>query len=275
MSDSLQTGQFYGKPQRHLELSGVVLTELTHRTGRKLPQHTHESAYFGLLIDGSYSERCTSRNAEYSPFTMGFHPPSLTHSDEVGASGSRMFCVELRDSFLNQTRPYLTAPVFVPDLCATEVTWLGLRLFRSFAKGTISALQTQELCGDMLERVSGAALQNELGQPAWLKRATDLLHGCFRESLTLDGIAQQVQIHPIHLSRVFRKRYRCTIAEYMNRLRVQFVCRALQAGWADLGGLAADAGFSDQSHMGRVFKLITGQTPGQFRNFLHSDRSIA
>jgi AraC-like DNA-binding protein len=178
-----------------------------------------------------------------------------------------MFCVELRDSFLNQTRPYLTAPVFVPDLCATEVTWLGLRLFRSFAKGTISALQTQELCGDMLERVSGAALQNELGQPAWLKRATDLLHGCFRESLTLDGIAQQVQIHPIHLSRVFRKRYRCTIAEYMNRLRVQFVCRALQAGWADLGGLAADAGFSDQSHMGRVFKLITGQTPGQFPQF--------
>ena len=274
MSESLETGQFYGKPQRRVELAGVVLTELTHRTGRKLPRHTHESAYFGLLIDGSYSERCTSRHAEYSPFTTGFHPPSLTHSDEVGASGSRMFCVELRDSFLEQTRPYLTAPEFVADLCASEVTWLGLRLFRSFAGGTLSPLETQELCGDMLERVSGAAWQDELGHPAWLKRASELLHDRFRESLTLDGIAQQVQIHPIHLSRVFRKRCRCTMAEYMNRLRVQFVCRALQAGWADLGDLAADAGFSDQSHMGRVFKLITGRTPGQFRDFLHSNRSI-
>src|SRR5262245_51331304 len=215
MSDSLQTGQFYGKTQRRIELAGVVLTEITHRAGRKLPRHTHESAYFGLLIDGSYSERCTSRNVEYTPFTTGFHPPSLTHSDEVGTFGSRMFCVELRDSFLHQTRPYLTAPEFVPDLCATEVTWLGLRLFRSFASGTLSYLQTQELCGDMLERVSGAALQNELGRPVWLKRATELLHDCFREPLTLDGIAQQVRIHPIHLSRVFRKRFGCTVAEYM------------------------------------------------------------
>jgi AraC family transcriptional regulator len=274
MSDSLQTGQFYGKLQRRVELAGVVLTEVTHRIGRKLPLHTHESAYFGLLIDGSYSERCASRNAEYSPFTMGFHPPSLTHSDEVGASGSRMFCVELRDSFLSQTRPYLTAPEFVPDLCASAVTWLGLRLYRSFAGGTLSLLQTQELCGDMLERVSGAALQNELGQPIWLKRATELLRDCFRESLTLAGIAQQVQIHPIHLSRVFRKRNCCTMAEYVNRLRVQYVCRSLQTGWADLVDLAADAGFADQSHMGRVFKLITGQTPGQFRDFLRSERSI-
>jgi AraC family transcriptional regulator len=275
MSDSLKTGQFYGKPQRRVESAGTVLTEVTHHAARKLPRHTHESAYFGLLLDGSYSERCTTQNAEYAPFTMGFHPPSLTHADEVGASGSRMFCVELRDSFMEQARPYLTAPEFVPDLCASEVTWVGLRLFRSFADGTLSPLQIQELCSDMLERVSGVALQDELSSPAWLSRASELLHGCFRESLTLDGIAQQVNIHPIHLSRVFRKRHRCTMAEYVNRLRVQFICRALQAGWPDLSGLASDAGFSDQSHMGRVFKSITGQTPGQFREFLHARRAIA
>ena len=60
------------------------------------------------------------------------------------------------------------------------------------------------------------------------------------------------------------------MAEYQNRLRVQFVCRALQQGWADLAGLATDAGFADQSHMGRVFKTCTGQTPGQFRRFIYS-----
>src|SRR5262249_56409152 len=163
--DSLQTGQFYGKPQRRIELGGVVLTEVTHRVGRKLPRHTHESAYFGLLLGGSYSECCTQRSVEYAPFTTGFHPPALTHSDEVGACGSRMFCVELRDSFLTQIRPFLTAPHFVPDLCASEMTWLGLRLFRSFAEETISLLQAQELCSDMLERASGAALHRELGRP--------------------------------------------------------------------------------------------------------------
>jgi AraC family transcriptional regulator len=274
MSDSLQTGQFYGKRQRRLEFDGLVLTEVIHQVGRKLPRHTHESAYFGLLLGGSYSERCSHRNAEYAPFTVGFHPPSLTHSDEVGRCGSRMFCIELRDSFLERTRPFLTAPEFVPDLCASEITWLGLRLFRAFTNGTISLLQAQELCSDMLERVGGASLNDKSSSPVWLKRALELLHGAYREPLTLEEIAQQVQIHPIHLSRVFRKRYRRTMAEYQNHLRIQFVCRALQAGWADLAGLATDAGFADQSHMGRVFKTCTWQTPGQFRQFIRNHRTV-
>jgi len=59
------------------------------------------------------------------------------------------------------------------------------------------------------------------------------------------------------------------MAEYANRLRVQYACRALEDGWADLSCLANEAGFADQSHMGRVFKLLTGQTPGQFRRFIH------
>jgi len=274
MSESLQTGKFYGQTNRRVELGGVVLTEVAHTRGRKLPRHTHESAYFGLLLAGSYSERCTNRAADYEPFTMGFHPPSLTHSDEVGMCGSRMFCVELRDSYLQRTRPYLTAPRFTPDLCASEATWLGLRLYRSFAAGTLDALQLGELCGDMLERVSGSSTADEKSCPAWLKRAVDLLCASYRESLTLEEIALEVGVHPIHLSRVFRKRHRCTMAEFMNHLRIQFACRSLADGWTDLAFIASDAGFADQSHFGRVFKTCTGQTPGHFRAFFHSQHSV-
>jgi len=270
MSDSLQTGKFYGATQRRMEVGGLVLSEIVHASGRKPPCHTHESAYFGLLLAGSYSEKCSHRAADYDPFTMGFHPPSLTHSDEVGPGGSRMFCVELRDSYLSRMRPFLTAPQFVPDLCASQVTWLGLRLYRSFADKTLGGLELEEICSDMLERVSGSHLREEKSRPAWLNRALELLHESFRESLTLEEIATQVGVHPIHLSRVFRQHYGCTMAEFMNRLRVQFVCRALAAGWTDLAIVASDAGFADQSHLGRVFKSCTGQTPGKFRSFFHS-----
>jgi AraC-type DNA-binding domain-containing proteins len=273
MSDSLQTGTFYGKTQRRVELGGIVLTEVVHSCGRKLPCHMHESAYFGLLLAGSYSEKCTHRSAEYDPFTMGFHPPALTHSDEVGMSGSRMFCVELRDTYLSRVRPFLTAPQFVPDLCASQVTWLGLRLYRSFVGKTLGTLELEELCGDMLQRVSGSEVRAETSCPAWLNRALELLHESYRESLTLEEIATQVAVHPIHLSRVFRKRYRCTMAEFVNRLRVQYVCRALADGWPDLATVASDAGFADQSHLGRLFKACTGQTPAKFRSFFHAQHA--
>src|SRR5258708_29236010 len=126
MSDSLQTGKFYGATQRRFELGGVVLTDVAHLSGRKLPRHTHESAYFGLLLAGSYSERCSHRADEYDPFTMGFHPPSLTHSDEVRRCASGMFCVELPVSILSRTRPLLAAPPLHPDLFVVELPSLRL-----------------------------------------------------------------------------------------------------------------------------------------------------
>jgi AraC family transcriptional regulator len=181
-----------------------------------------------------------------------------------------MFCVELRETYLSGVRAFLTSPQFVPDLCASAVTWLGLRLYRSFANQTLSALELQELCGQMLESVSGSRIAAEKSRPAWLDRALELLHESYRQSLTLEEIAAQVGVHPIHLSRVFRKHCGCTMAEFMNRLRVQFVCRALSNGWADLATVASDAGFADQSHLGRVFKSCTGETPGKFRAFSHS-----
>ncbi len=122
----------------------------------------------------------------------------------------------------------------------------------------------------MLERVSGSRIGAETSRPAWLDRALELLHESYRQSVTLEEIAAQVGVHPIHLSRVFRKHYACTMAEFMNRLRVQYACRALANGWADLADVASAAGFADQSHLGRVFKYCTGQTPGKFRAFFHS-----
>lgn len=269
VSDNLQTGQFYGSTAGRVEAAGLVLTEVRHVHGRKLPVHTHESAYFGLLLDGAYTERFTQKNTEYDPFTIGFHPAGLTHEDEIGVCGSRMFCIEVRDAFLQKARPYMTAPKFSPDLCGMETTWLGVKLYRAFRAGTLDALQMEETCGDMLERCAQVSLGCEKSSPAWLARTMDFLHGSFRGQITLDAIARELDVHPIHLSRVFRKKHGCTLGEYVNRLRVKFACAEMLQGWPALDELALAAGFADQSHMGRIFKATVGDTPAKFRQFLH------
>ena len=270
MSTSLQTGQFYGATKQRMEARGVVLSEIRHLHGRKLPEHTHESAYFGLLLEGGYTERFSERATEYGPFTLGFHPPNFTHVDEIGACGSRMFCIEVRDSFWSGVRDFLTAPKFTSDLCGAETTWLGLRLYRAFKEGCAESLEIEELTAQMVERCGQAAIGTERATPAWLGRAMELLRASFRHQITLEDIAREVDVHPIHLSRVFRKKYRCTMGKYTNRLRVQFVCAELARGWPALNQLALEAGFADQSHMGRVFRSMVGETPAHMREFFHN-----
>ena len=90
-----------------------------------------------------------------------------------------------------------------------------------------------------------------------------------RDERRLAEAARELGVHPIHLSRVFRKKYGCTMGDYVNRLRVQFACSEMSRGWPALDDLALAAGFADQSHMGRVFKGTVGETPARFREFLH------
>jgi AraC family transcriptional regulator len=93
----------------------------------------------------------------------------------------------------------------------------------------------------------------------------ELLNEEFRNNLRVQDIANEIGVHPFHLSRVFRTVHGQTIGEYVHKLRVKYACEELALPENDLATVALSAGFSDQSHFTRVFKNITGITPGNFR----------
>jgi AraC family transcriptional regulator len=98
-----------------------------------------------------------------------------------------------------------------------------------------------------------------------LRRARELLHDRFLETLSLSEIAGHAGVHPVHLARTFRKYYRCSIGEYQRRLRVEHASRQIINSSRSLAAVAVDAGFADQAHFCRVFKNYTGLTPSKFR----------
>jgi len=112
----------------------------------------------------------------------------------------------------------------------------------------------------------------ESSGPAWLKRAVDLLNEEFRSNLKIGDIANEVGVHPFHLSRVFRNVHRQTIGEYVQKLRVTYACKQLALPDTDLATVALASGFADQSHFTRVFKSVTGVTPGIFRQTALADQ---
>jgi AraC family transcriptional regulator len=123
----------------------------------------------------------------------------------------------------------------------------------------------------MLAAVGSGAGAEEKKAPLWLPRVVELLHATFRQHLTVADVASEVGLHPIHLSKTFRKFQRQSIGEYVHRLRIQYACRELLHTETSLAEIALSAGFSDQSHFTRVFKQLTGNTPGDFRRGFGSD----
>ncbi len=103
--------------------------------------------------------------------------------------------------------------------------------------------------------------------PFWLQRATAMIHEEFRRPLSVRGIAQEVGIHPVHLSRVFRRFHRASIGDTLRRVRVQFACDRLCEPGVQLADLALSAGFCDQSQLTHSFKRVVGTTPGRYREW--------
>jgi AraC family transcriptional regulator len=274
---NLQPGHFYGEITRKREASGLILSELKHDKARKLPTHSHELAYFCLLLNGNYWEQFGRKRITYKPLTVMFHPPDTTHVDEIGPAGGRFFSVEVKTEWMERLRECLGKIELDSSLHEGDLAWLAMRLYREHKQADACSVLTMEgLVLEMLAVVGRfkESRQDLRGQDSrgrysrghrWLATAVDLLNAEFRSNLKVQDIATEVGVHPFHLSRVFRAVHRQTIGEYVHKLRVAYACKLLVAPDCDLATVALSAGFSDQSHFTRVFKTVTGMTPGAFR----------
>jgi len=72
----------------------------------------------------------------------------------------------------------------------------------------------------------------------------------------------------VHLSRIFRRCNGEGIGEYVHRLRIRSACEQMLTPRKSLAEISLETGFADQSHFTRVFRRITGMSPGAFRKLV-------
>lgn len=90
------------------------------------------------------------------------------------------------------------------------------------------------------------------------------LEAHYTGNVSLDQLAALVHFSPFHLVRVFRSETGLPPHAYMTQVRLRHAKRLIAAG-LPLAQVAAETGFTDQSHLARHFKQSTGVTPGQYR----------
>jgi AraC-like DNA-binding protein len=96
-------------------------------------------------------------------------------------------------------------------------------------------------------------------------RAIDYLSRHFDEDLTVDAIAEVIEISSSHLAHVFRAETGLSVRDYLTRVRVTIVQDLLASTDEKLESVAARVGFGDTSHLAHVFQRITGRPPSAYR----------
>ncbi|HEY2108667.1 MAG TPA: helix-turn-helix transcriptional regulator [Candidatus Acidoferrales bacterium] len=267
---TLAGGNYYGAIQAKRECHGAIFTELGHDTPRKLPKHSHELAFFLILLRGHYGEEYGREKRQFEPFTAMFRPAHVPHQDEIGPSGVRLFEIELRPKWQSRIANYPgSLSLAREDMRGGAMLWLGMKLFReSLRSEEPDGLSVESLLAELVAYAARLKQEESRQEPVWLRRVLDKLAIEHCEKLTLDGLSKEARVHPVHLSRVFRRFVGEGIGEYVHRLRIRTACERLLSPEASMAEISMETGFADQSHFCRVFRRITGMTPHSFRTSL-------
>lgn len=88
---------------------------------------------------------------------------------------------------------------------------------------------------------------------------------CF-ENLALDSMAKDLTYNRNYLCKVFKQATGITIIQYANYLRVSKAMELICYSDSKISDICEIAGFHDVHYFSKVFKRITGHTPGELRN---------
>jgi AraC family transcriptional regulator len=262
-----QGGRFYGAVVNQWHVGNLNFSESVYPPGTSIRRHSHLRPYFSILLHGSYREDYGGGIRECGPATAVLHPPGETHADDFLEAGGRIFRFEIPESDLFLPRPIADKA----ELRNGRVRCLAARLYReSHSPDRFSPLAAEALALEIISEATRDELMAEnRDTPPWLARAIELLHESLPENLTIVRIANVVGIHPVHLARVFRQRYGCSVGEYVRNWRIEVASRQLATTTGPIADVAAASGFADQSHLCRTFRSVSSLSPKEFRAIFH------
>ena len=112
----------------------------------------------------------------------------------------------------------------------------------------------------------------QLAPRDWRARDFERLREVFKylrknchEPVSLDQVARRAHMSRAYFCRYFKAVTGSTLTEYLLRLRVDLAMEFLSSGAMSVSEIAYATGFSNHSHLDRVFKHLKGVTPVEYR----------
>lgn len=259
--------QVSGEVLRRRSIGPFILSENVYQGGTRLARHAHRHASVTFVIEGAFREHCDSGTMICRAGAVRFLPAGEAHENEI-ESTLRCLDISIDPSAFDGLDRRSLVPRRPAEVSGLTTTWLANRLYAEFSQeDTASAIAVEGLVLEILAEIARSETKPDSTiVPRWLKHATDIVESRFLERLSLTGIASEVGVHYVHLSRQFHKYNRCTIGDLIRRRRVQHASHLLAHSRTPLAEIALICGFSDQSHLSFLFKRYMGLSPSKFRS---------
>jgi len=101
--------------------------------------------------------------------------------------------------------------------------------------------------------------------PAWLREALRAINAKPEAAGSLSGLAARAGVSAAHFARVFKRHTGMSVTDFVNAKRIMMAKEMLRRTDRSVGEVAERCGFDSLPHFHRVFRALTGTTPGAWR----------
>ena len=130
---------------------------------------------------------------------------------------------------------------------------------------TLSRTAANYLVRNHISRRSSGTNEHGHLTPYQCHRAIEYIEECLSDNLTLAGIAKAAGVSAARLNSEFKRSTKLAPHQYVLNARVRRANALLMSTDLSLAQIALECGFSNQQHMTRMVRRITGRTPGAIR----------
>ena len=103
------------------------------------------------------------------------------------------------------------------------------------------------------------------GYSPLIQKALHVIDKSYKEPISLNSVAEQLNITPQYLSRLFMKEMSRSFVDYLTSYRMERAKNLLQDTNMKINMICVQVGYQDAKYFCTLFKKITGVTPNQYR----------
>ena len=256
----------------HMDAGDFSVSELFFGPNVRLAPHYHEPACISMLAGGAMEKGFGLRSYELPASSLITIPRGERHTDWFGLTGSRIVVVQFKSSITERLpvmEPSISLLDDILERRSQQIGGFANRLSRELrSPDDLSGLAVSGLVFELVStigRTSKTPVGTKRVQPAWLARVVDYLHANDDRTISIEDVAAEVGLHPGYLARTFREHVGKPLASYAREIRLERVANELSTTDDRILDIAIAAGFTDQSHLTRLFRRHYGVTPAQYR----------
>src|SRR5579871_1240826 len=124
---------------RRQEVARLTLTEALYSNEVIEPTHSHERAYFEIVLKGGYTEHEKRRIQDYRALSVAFEPIKEPHSSRIHSEGLHNLRIEMNPEWLERIgngldHPYSRCLDTAASFANGTLPWLGVRLYAEWQR---------------------------------------------------------------------------------------------------------------------------------------------